>query len=749
MHDLIVDRLKHCICLLFACIAVGFLAGQQGDRPKVGLVLSGGSAHGIAHVGVLKYLEREGIHIDYITGTSMGSIIGALYATGMSASAIEELTASQNWSELLAINVPLNEMAPSEKEYHNRYAITLELKNGSLSLPQGFLNSQKLDLNLNRMFRAANGITDFNDLPIPFKCVAVDIETGEIVIMDKGYLGNAVRASMAIPSVFTPVQTKDHLLVDGGLRRNFPVQEVIEMGADIVIGVYVGSKLDGADKLNSMIDILSQSAFMMGILDSKEQQKNVDILIEPDVKDLPAFDFDRYQDLINEGFRATRSQKPLLDSIKTLLASYDSPRLSSLYIPQNIAISKVRFPYVEEPFDALAHFKFGNVAFERQREHSFDEIEAGIARVFGTKHYENINYAFKDDAHQGLMMDVLAKPKTTNSFSFGLNYMPTSATSFLITNELRNILTKPSVLYTTLRIAENWGAKLDFKYRLGKKKDFLFTSLLKSERYHQHLYKESDILMRLSEIASVGRIGVGYEPNNVVFLNAYMGLNHFNLKSASVVASDFGRYRRLNTHIGADLSYQTVDAPAFVHSGIDLVSGIRYNHRVSSDVVAGSDNQLFIPDDGSYLQAFLRLNAYHSMSDKWVVRGGMHLGWKSKSSLTDNYRVGGLEDRNTTSIAMIGLETHQIHFQNYAQWSASVRWQVMKSLYLGLTTAYITGDQTYLPSATDSEQAALAFWSYGIESAVSTPLGPLRLAYGRNTYLGEWNTNLTFGYTFF
>ena len=734
------------VCGILFCAAT---FAQEADRPKVGLVLSGGSAHGLAHIGVLKYLEREGIPVDYITGTSMGSIVGGLYATGLTADEIEELCATQTWDEILATDVPLNEVAPSEKDYHDRYIVSLEVKDGSLTLPQGFFNSQKLDLSLNRMFRAANRITDFDDLPYPFKCVAVDIETGEIVLLDKGYLGNAVRASMAIPSVFTPVKRDTHYLIDGGLRRNFPVQEVIDMGADIVIGVYVGSQLERIDKLNSLVDILGQSAFMMGILDSEEQKKLTDVLIEPDVKKYPNFGFDLYPELIDAGYRAAKEQSALIDSLKSMFSAFDYTTPEPLPVPEAVVISRARFPLVEEPFDDLANFKFGQVKFGKKESVNFEDIELGISRVFGTKHFENINYTFKDDAHKGLMMDVLAKPRKVNVFSIGLNYMPTTATSFILTNELRNVLTNPSVLYSTLRIAENWGAKLDYKYRLGKKKDFLFTSLLKGERYKQNLYQGKEVFRRLNETNLTGRIGVGYEPNNVLFLNGYVGFNHFKLQSPSLQEEGFSNYVRLNGDIGVYLSYQTIDDIYFATQGVNITSGLAYHELLDDSIETGIGGKVAIPADASYSKAFFKFDIYIPILPKLVGQASTNLGWKSEFSLTDNFRTGGLEDRNDSSISMIGMDTHQIHFRSYGQFGLALRWQALKSINFTFKSEFIRGLRTFTSLADSQADPSISFSSFGGVISLSTPVGPLSIAYGRNTLNHDWHTNFSFGYTFF
>lgn len=347
------------------------------------------------------------------------------------------------------------------------------------------------------------------------------------------------------------------------------------------------------------------------------------------------------------------------------------------------------------------------------------------------------------------MMDVLAKPRKVNAFSIGLNYMPTSATAFIVSNELRNVLTKPSVLYSTVRIAENWAAKLDYKYRLGRNKDFLFTSLLKGERYHQKLHKGTEVFRRLNETNLTGRIGVGYEPNNVLFLNGYLGLNHFNLNSPTVQEERFSNYKRLNGDLGVDLSYQTIDDIYFATRGINITSGLSYHHLLDHDLNDGFESEISIPEDKSYAGAFLKFDIYAAISSTLVAQASMNVGWKSNYSLTDNYRVGGLEDRNSKSISMIGIDTHQLHFKSYNQLGVALRWQVLKSIHLTFKTEYIEGLKTFNTIDYAPLDLSISFLSYGSIISLSTPIGPFSIAYGRNTLNNDWNSNFSFGYTFF
>ena len=723
-----------------------FLEAQSTQKPKVGLVLSGGSAHGLSHIGVLKYLEEKGIRVDYITGTSMGSIIGGLYAMGMTAKEIEKIAAEEDWGALLSTDIPLRQVAPSEKFHHSRYPIKLEYNEDGLQLPLGFFNSQNLDLSLNRIFRAAHNIRDFDSLPYPYKCITVDIENGDVIELDKGFLGHAVRASMAIPSVFTPVSIDGRLLVDGGLIRNFPVEEVVKMGADIVIGVYVGSKLEKKDKLNSLVDILNQSAFMMGILDSKKQKKLTTVLIEPDVKDLPNFGFDLYEELIQEGYYAAKGQAEKIDSVSKVLSNFKTRETKKLRTPEAVDLSDTRFPYIQAPFDALARFKYG---INQSGSTSFKRIENGISRIFGTKHFENINYTFHRDGRGRKIIDILAAPRELKALSFGLNFMPSTATSFVITNELRNILNKPSVLFTTLRVAENYGARLDYKYRMGKKKDFLFSISGLTHKYEQELFEDEIIRERFSEIIAAAKIGVGFEPNNVLITNAYLKVENVILDPREKRDADFQRYSRLDIISGIDVGMNSLDELQFPTSGVDLTADVSYHLKAKSEIENNQNGNLRIPEDESYIGAQVKVDGYYPLTKSLVLSGHVNAGYKTSESLTNNYRVGGLEDRDLYSISMIGLNTHQFHYRKYFQAGSTIRLQLGASIYVALRSDFIQGTRTFVLKDTDTSILESSFWSGGIIASLRTPVGPLHVSYGRNGLSDQWNTNFTFGYAFF
>jgi len=235
-----------------------FLMFGQQAQPKVGLVLSGGGAKGFAHIAVLKEIDKAGIQLDYIAGTSMGAIIGGMYAAGYSANQIEKMVIEIDFVSLLRDNLPRNASPFFEKEFEENSSITLPVTKGKIGLPKAISKGQNVTNLLIELFDSTEEITDFSKLSIPFFCVATDVETGGEVILEKGSLPMALRASGSFPTLLNPVVMDGKLLVDGGVANNFPIDLMKSKGIDIVIGVDVEGRLFEKEKLTSAIAILNQ-----------------------------------------------------------------------------------------------------------------------------------------------------------------------------------------------------------------------------------------------------------------------------------------------------------------------------------------------------------------------------------------------------------------------------------------------------------------------------------------------------------
>ena len=246
------------------CISVHTTA-QPGPRKKVGVVLSGGGAKGMAHIGALKVIEEAGIPIDYVVGTSMGSIIGGLYSIGYTPEQMDSMVRRQDWSFLLSDKIPRSEQNMAEREASEKYVFSLPFgKNAKTQAVGGLIKGQNLANLFSELTVGYHDSIDFNKLPIPFACVSENIVNGNEVNFHKGVLATAMRASMAIPGVFTPVRLDSMVLVDGGVVNNYPVNVARAMGADIIIGVDVQNDLKPANELNSTGSILGQLINLMG-----------------------------------------------------------------------------------------------------------------------------------------------------------------------------------------------------------------------------------------------------------------------------------------------------------------------------------------------------------------------------------------------------------------------------------------------------------------------------------------------------
>ncbi|MEN9807324.1 MAG: hypothetical protein RL756_1844, partial [Pseudomonadota bacterium] len=261
------------VLVLTASKATAEPTATAGGAPRVGLVLSGGGARGLAHIGVIKYLEENNIHVHAIAGTSMGSVIGGMYASGMNAAQLEQVARTLDWRGAFDDNTSREQQDYRRKREDFDFLIgaRLRFKEGKLGIPMGAIEGQRLNLLLHDLVKQVSGINDFDQLPIPYRAVASDIVTGDAVILERGDLAVAMRASMSIPGVFTPIELDGHLLVDGGIAKNIPVDVVQDMGVDRLIVIDIGTPLAPRDKLGNVLALMDQLTTIMTRKNSEQQ----------------------------------------------------------------------------------------------------------------------------------------------------------------------------------------------------------------------------------------------------------------------------------------------------------------------------------------------------------------------------------------------------------------------------------------------------------------------------------------------
>lgn len=395
------------------------------SRPRVGLVLGGGGARGAAHIGVLKELERLQIPVDAIAGTSMGAVVGGLYATGMSADDLEDLVGSLDWAAALSDKPDRTDLSFRRKQDDSQSPIDFELgvRGTGLVLPKGAIHGQKLDLLLRELTFGVSHIRTFDDLPIPFRAIASDIERGEIWIMDGGNLAQSIRASMSVPGVFAPVRIGDRLLVDGGLIGNLGVNVMQDMGVDIIIAVDVEFPLYGPDELDSALTISEQ---MLTILIRKETLRQIerlgpqDILIRPDLGTFASTNFNDILETVEPGQAAARGQAAKLEALSLGKAAWDT------YLAQRTrpAASASRLAFVRiiddgelapEVLKSKIGVKAGDPIDHALLAHNAD-------RLYGLGLYEKVSYELVDEGGRtGVEYRARSKSWGPNFLQFGVS----------------------------------------------------------------------------------------------------------------------------------------------------------------------------------------------------------------------------------------------------------------------------------------------------------------------------------------
>lgn len=413
------------IIILTTCLPIlSPAATDEGQRPKIGLVLSGGGARGAAHVGVLKVLEELRIPIDYVAGTSMGAVVGGLYASGMTADQIEHHIKTIDWDEVFDDEPPRPDRSFRRKLDDELYLVKKKpgYSDGKVKLPLALVQGQKFDLLLNRLTADVYNIHNFDDLPIPFRAVATNIETGQEVVLKSGNLARALRASMAVPGAFAPVEIDGAILVDGGIANNLPIDLVREMGADILIVVNISTPLLKRDEITSALSMVAQLVNLLGYEKVKTQLAslgNRDILISPELSEISSSDFKEISKAIPIGTVGAEKVKVQLAQLRVssneynkFLASHKppadgSPTIQFVKINNNSNIG-------DETIKAKLSLKPGDKL-------DYKQLDADIGQIYGLDIFQNVRYeVVEENSQTGIVITAEKKAWGPDYLQFGI-----------------------------------------------------------------------------------------------------------------------------------------------------------------------------------------------------------------------------------------------------------------------------------------------------------------------------------------
>ena len=540
-------------------------------RPKIGLVLSGGGAKGFAHIGVLKVLEGAGIKIDYIGGTSMGSVIGGLYASGYNASQIDSIFKKTNFDELINDYIPRSSKNFYGKKNDELYAVVLPFSNFRIGIPEALSKGMYNYNLLSSLTRNVRHVRDFNKLPTPFLCIGTNIETGEEVLLNKGNLVQAMMASAAFPSLFTPVEIDGNLLVDGGVVNNYPIQEVRNLGADIIIGVDVQDDLLKRKNLKNATRILVQITNLQSIEKMKSKVKDTDVYIKPDIRDFGVISFDRGEEIIRKGEEAAFA---VYEKLKTLTDEnnfYKKPKLKvatdTLHI-QDINTDKLE-NYTKEYIRGKLRFKPGSTI-------TYDGLKAGINNLNATQNFSTISYCLQPNGDKDNLDLVLRENPTQTYLKLGLHYDGLYKSAVLLNLTHKKTFLKNDVTSLDIILGDNF--RYDFNYYVENGFNISFGFRSRLNQFNRNV--------------TTSLSGVLKETPNVNLINV-----------------DF-------MDISNQAYFQTIFVQKFLMGG-----GLEYKYlKINSPTLANEDN---IIEKSNYFSAFAYLK-YDSLDEKYYPSSGLY-----------------------------------------------------------------------------------------------------------------------------
>lgn len=454
------------LLLILLLIAPAVRAQSPADtpRPTVGLVLSGGSAKGIAHVGAIRLIEEAGLPVDVVTGTSMGSIVGGMYALGYTPDQMQQIVASRDWTALFLDAVDRRESGLERRVGAGGALVSLPIEGGSLTLPSGLVAGQGIFELLADLTWPAAQTQDFTQLPRPFAAVVVNTDTGEAERLTSGSLPLAIRASMSLPSLFEPVEIGGTRYIDGGLIRNLPAEDAQALGADILVCVDVSKTADAGDARPTFFDVFVNAAFYAADLITAQQRELCDVVIEPDVEGLSPFAFDQAESWIMRGEEAARAQLPALRALAERVG-----RTPTRLMPPENAPMQIRRVEVRGASGQARNLVRSRLAFDvppEGRRVSQSEVAEAVRRVYTTGAFDLVTYSVESTSlGNTLIFEVRAA--ALDRLGFGFRYDTQYDAALLFTLTLQNRLRFGSTAQLEARLGDHTQLRALYFTRLG------------------------------------------------------------------------------------------------------------------------------------------------------------------------------------------------------------------------------------------------------------------------------------------
>ena len=745
----------------------------EEKRPKIGVVLSGGGAKGMAHIGVLRAMERAGIRPDYITGTSMGAVIGGLYAIGYSADSLEKIVKSVDWDQVLSNKIPLNYIAYEEKYYYDRYLVNFPIEKFKVMLPNGLIEGQMLSELLSDYTWTAGKYKNFDEFPIPFRCIATDVSTGKQYVFKDGPLAKAMRSSMAIPTAFTSVDVDTTLFVDGGIVNNFPVELVKEMGADIVIGVNVSNAgFDKAKDINNIPGILMQMAMISALEKLPAQMDSCTIYIHPELEGYNTASFSSYNEILEIGDEAGNKFLPEFRALAKELNLTDTIYKGIPIIPAAIVIDNIEINgNILTPDDVI----LGKLGIEKGDLVTREMVEIGVRSVFGLDNFYKVSYDIESNLESNtynLILDI--KEKTPATLRASVHYDNTFSAGIVLNLTLRNILFEGTRAVIAGDISENPKVRFDYLKYTGQNRHYAVNAIYDYRLLQLPVYEKGEIVdyanrtqnnFQIKAITTSSlkySVGIGYDFNSSVEQSKFSFDLPEGIKQTRInYNSFFVSYLRNSSN---NRNFPT--SGSLTELFLNTVFKANYKINLSTDTIylesipisASELNEAVKQLEPSY---FIQLYA-NNYTIKPLARNfqiipnfsaGFTISDQSVTKFYNEFSIGGTQRINLLDTRLYGLNFNELFAPNFAQAGLSFQNVFWKNLFL----QYGVNVLAYYDYVPITDLASIdwdylvnnnTLIGYGFVLRYKSFIGPISFGMSRNTQDSYFRFYFQLGYSF-
>lgn len=744
--------MKKILFLVFIMVTIFSFSQEEKNKDiKVGLVLSGGGAKGLAHIGALKIIEEAGVRIDYIGGTSMGAMIGALYASGYSVKQLDSIFMKTDFRTLIQDEIPRGSKSFYEKRESEKYAIVLPFENFKIGFPSGFSKGQNVYNLFSRLTSHVNDVSDFSKLPIPFFCMATNVETGQAVKLDHGYLPQAVSASGALPSLFMPVIIDDNVLIDGGVIDNYPVDEVLATGMDFIIGVDVQDSLKTRDKLQSALQVLVQINNFKTINDMVEKRKKTDIYIQPNIKEYSVISFDDGLNIIKSGEESALKFKSDMEQI-ALQQKPSERKEVKIEMLDSINIDKVEILGIQK---YTRSYVLGKLRLKTPDKVSYEEFGAGINNLSATGNFQSISYKFITNFNRENILRLQLRENNSQMFlRFGAHYDKLFGTAALLNITRKRLITNNDIISLDLIAGDNLRYNLEYYVDKG-----YYWSVGFNSNYH---FFETGISRDFVDVdydfdnnSLINRLSIKYSDftNQLYFETPFRrtfvlgaGAEHKYLRYLSeTLGSEVNNLPRIvfeSTNYYSSygfLKYDTYDNSFFPTEGAYFSGDFHWY------LFAQGQNKNFSP----FSIAKAKIGYAFSLSDKFSVHmtteGGFKVGGKNTSTL--DFALGGYGFKEMNNIIpFLGYDAISLRGNTYLKSYISLDYQIFKKNHINIAVniANVGNDLFERGKWIDRVNYTGYSMGYGLE----TLLGPMELKYSYSPEVDDFVLYASLGYRF-